>query len=69
MSWLPASTRDTLSILYPDPGEADAFLLKGVRIALALIALVAVIFESGMATYYATTAGTFRRLASIPPKL
>ena len=67
LGWLPESYSETVLMLYPGPGEAEAFLRTGVRFALGLVAVVAALFEIGMATYYATSTGLFLRLAASPP--
>lgn len=66
MAWLPASTREALLMIYPGPGEARAVLLGAARIALACCAIVAVLFEGGMAFFYSRSAETFQRLANSP---
>jgi len=64
LEWMPQSYAEMIQVLYPGPGEAAEFLRVGVRSMLGLIALVAALFEAGMATYYASSAGLFLRLSS-----
>lgn len=64
LAWMPQSYAETIQVLYPGPGEAAEFLRVGARFTLGLIALVAALFETGMATYYASSAGLFLRLSS-----
>jgi hypothetical protein len=64
LTWLPESYRETVSMLYPGPGEAEAFMRTGLRFVLGAVVLVAGIFECGMAAYYASATTVFLRLAS-----
>jgi len=64
LGWLPVSTRETITLLYPDPVEAGAFMRIGLRVVLGSVALVATLFEGGMAIFYGTSKGLFERLAS-----
>ena len=69
MSWLGASTRETIQTIYMEPGEADRFVLSSVRIVLGVVAITAALFECGMALFYASSARVFRRLSSSRPPL
>jgi hypothetical protein len=61
---MPESYRETVLMLYPGPGEAEAFMRTGLRITLGAVVLVAGIFECGMAAYYASTTAVFLRLST-----
>lgn len=63
VAWLPASTREAIQLIFPDPGEADAFLRLGVRVALGCTAIVVTLYEGGMAAYYGSSGHTFDRLS------
>ena len=63
LTWLPESYRETLLMLYPGPGEAEAFMRTGLRVTLGAVVLVTGIFECGMAAYYATSTAVFLRLS------
>ncbi|HUG10871.1 MAG TPA: hypothetical protein VMM36_07645 [Opitutaceae bacterium] len=64
LTWLPESYRETVLMLYPGPGEAEAYLRTGLRLTLGAVVLVAALFECGMAAYYASSTAVFLRLSS-----
>ncbi|HLP10132.1 MAG TPA: hypothetical protein VK178_18360 [Opitutaceae bacterium] len=66
---LPSFTREQLFLIFPDAGSADAFLLFVQRLMVAAIALVAVIYQGGMALYYLRSRRFIRALLAAPPPL
>jgi len=61
--WMPASFRELLLMLYTTPGEAEWITLRAIRVTLAGLAVVAVLYEGGLALFYARSAATFQKLA------
>lgn len=61
--WMPASLRELLLMLYTGPGEAEWIALRSIRITLAGLAVVAALYEGGLAFFYARSGATLQRLA------
>jgi len=61
---MPVRWRESILIIYSAPGEAEAAVRVGMRFTYGLLAVVAAIFEIGMATFYASSRGLFLRLAA-----
>jgi hypothetical protein len=64
LRWMPAMWSESVLVIWSEPGEAEAAIRIAARITLALLAFVTAIYETGVATYYATSAGAFARLAA-----
>lgn len=66
---LPSFTREQLFLLFPDAESAEAFLLLVQRLMVGAIALVAVLYQGGMALYYLRSRRVIHALLAAPPPL
>lgn len=59
---MPASTREAMHLLFPQPGEIEATVRATARVALGSLALVAALFEGGLAIFYGSSKAVLTRL-------
>lgn len=69
LAMLPSFTREQLAELFPDPASLEGLLLGIQRSTAAIIALVAILYQGGLAFYYLRSRTAARAIFAQPPVL
>ncbi len=69
LALLPAFTREQLDLTFPDPEELHALLAALQRLSTALLAIVAILYQGGMALYYLRARPLALSVFAAPPVL
>jgi len=69
LAMLPSFTREQLAELFPDPESLEVLLAGIQRLTAAIIALVAILYQGGLAFYYLRTRTATRAVFAQPPVL
>jgi hypothetical protein len=67
LALLPSFTRDQLAELFPDPESLNGFFLGVQQLTAALLALVSIFYQGGMAFYYLRARPVARAVFAAPP--
>jgi hypothetical protein len=69
LALLPSFTREQLDLLCPDPEELHALLAAVQRLTASLLALVAILYQGGLALYYLRARPLAQTVFAAPPVL
>ena len=69
LAMLPSFTREQLAELFPDPESLEVLFLSIQRLTATLVALVAILYQGGLAFYYLRTRTAARAVFAPPPVL